>query len=292
MALHGVNLKYVNDGGSRNLNPLPQQKEEDTSIFSGVEGFDAWSNSETPQDEFTMFNLDLSTYSKDLNEFAQSYIDSYDADSDSNMNFEEFVNMASNGEQNPQLLAVASDLYNLYKNVYEEQIIPANDTDADGSLNFEEYMTALGYDPNTIDAQTKNDVEEFFNSLNTDNTESNENQLLSADELLVGLNPELNGIDSQTLQTQTEMYNMFNAQYSDMDIDGDGQVSSEEWATILYASDLDWENYAETGDIASSIDGKLDWNNYQEMPLITKGMQGYETLKQEKLDFFNNFYAS
>lgn len=292
MALHGVNFKYVNDGGSTSPNPVPQKTQEDTYIFSGAEGFDAWSNSETPQDEFTMFNLDLSTYSKDLNEFAQSYIDTYDADGDSNMSFEEFVNMASNGEQNPQLLAVASDLYNLYKSVYENEIIPASDTDADGSLNLNEYMTALGYDPNTIDAQTKKDVEEFFNLLNTDNTEKNENQVLSADELLVGLNPELNGIDSQTLQNQTEMYNLFNAQYSDMDIDGDGQVSSEEWATILYASDLDWENYAETGDIASSIDGKLNWNNYQSMPLITKGMQGYETLKQEKLDFFNNFYAS
>ena len=297
MTMHGINsrfrLAHIDDGGSGKPNPVQKPtQEEDTSIFTGVKGFDAWSNSEAAQDEFTMFNLDLSTYSKDLNEFAQSYIDSYDSDGDSNMSFEEFVQMASNGEQNPQLLATASELYNLYKSVYENEIIPSYDKDEDGSLNLDEYMTALGYDTNTIDEQTKNEVEEFFNSLNTDNTQGNENQLLSADELLVGLNPELNGIDSRTLQNQSETFNMFNAQYSELDIDGDGQVSSEEWATMLYASDLDWENYAQTGDIASSVDGKLNWNNYQAMPSIVQGMEGYDVLRQEKLDFFNNFYAS
>lgn len=297
MAMHGINSKihlaYMDDGGYGKQAQVPQPtQEQDTSIFAGAEGFDAWSNSEAAQDEFTMFNLDLSTYSKDLNEFAQSYIDSYDSDGDSNMSFEEFVQMASNGEQNPQLLATANELYNIYKSVYENEIIPANDKDEDGSLNLDEYMTALGYDPNTIDEQTKNEVEEFFNSLNTDNTQGNENQLLSADELLVGLNPELNGIDSKVLQNQSEAFNMFNAQYSELDIDGDGQVSSEEWATMLYASDLDWENYAQTGDIASSVDGKLNWNNYQAMPSIVQGKEGYDVLRQEKLEFFNNFYAS
>ena len=100
MTMHGINsrfrLAHIDDGGSGNPNRVQKPtQEEDTSIFSGVAGFDAWSNSETPQDEFTMFDLDLSTYSKDLNEFAQSYIDSYDADGDSNMSFEEFVQMAS-----------------------------------------------------------------------------------------------------------------------------------------------------------------------------------------------------
>ena len=296
MSLHRLDSRistaYINDGGSGGGYSAPVSKDEDTSIFAGVEGFDKWSNSETPQDDFAMFDIDLSTYSKDLKNFAQSYIDNYDSDEDSYMSFNEFVTMASNGEQNPELLSVASQIYNNYKEVYEKQIIPPVDADNDGSLNSDEFLVALGYDPQTVDQKTRKEVDALFNSLNTDNKEGNENQLLSSDELLVGLNPELDGINSQVLQNQTEMYNMFASQYSELDIDGDGQISSGEWASMLYAADLDWENYAQTGDVASSIDGKLNWENYQAMPLITKGMSGYETLKQEKEAFFDNFYAS
>ena len=297
MTLHGVNSKsemaYIQDGSGSGTAPAPSANNENESIFSGVDGFDAWSGSIEAQDEFTMFDLNLSTYSKDLNNFAQSYINKYDADEDSNMNFEEFVQMASNGEQNAQLLSVASELYNLYKNVYEEQIIPQNDKDDDGALNVNEFLIALGHDPNTIDEQTRKDVEEVFNTYNTDSIEGNENQLLSADELLVGLNPTLNGIDSQTLKTQTEMFDLFNTQYSELNLNGDEQVSSEEFATMLYASDVDWKKYEATkGDVASSIDGKLNWENYQAYTSLNSSTEQGQNLLMQRMAFFDNFYSA
>lgn len=297
MTLHGVNSKsemaYIQDGSGSGTAPAPSANIENKSIFSGVDGFDAWSGSIEAQDEFTMFGLNLSTYSKDLNNFAQSYINKYDADEDSNMNFEEFVQMASNGEQSAQLLSVASELYNLYKNVYEEQIIPQNDKDDDGALNVNEFLIALGHDPNTIDEQTRKDVEEVFNTYNTDSIEGNENQLLSADELLVGLNPTLNGIDSQTLKTQTEMFDLFNTQYSELNLNGDEQVSSEEFATMLYASDVDWEKYEATkGDVASSIDGKLNWENYQAYTSLNSSTEQGRNLLMQRMAFFDNFYGA
>ncbi len=85
---------------------------------------------------------------------------------------------------------------------------------------------------------------------------------------------------------------MFNTQYSELDLDNDGQVSSGEFATMLYASDVDWDNFKATGgDVASSIDGKLDWENYQAYSSLDPSTEQGQNLKMQRLAFFDNFYA-
>ena len=77
-------------------------------ISSIINKFDDWTNSEENYnkslngeqvEDFQLFDLNLSSYSSDLKNFAQSYIDKYDADKDSSFNYSEFVNMCTNGAE-------------------------------------------------------------------------------------------------------------------------------------------------------------------------------------------------
>ena len=295
MAIHGIGSDKFHKvaweertAGSPFKTQAPAEQEK--SIF---DKFDDWTNQETQQDEFKMFDINLSTYSKDLKDFAQGYIDKFDADEDSNMSFEEFVNMASNGEFNPKKLSVASELFNLYESVYQEQIMPSFDNDKDGSLNLNEFMAALGHNPATISEQTKKDVKEVFDSYNYDNVEGNENELLNAGEVFVGSNPTVDGIKTQDLLFDKQMNDFFKTQYAELDLDGDGQVSSGEFASMLYAADVDWDNFNATGgDVASSIDGKLNWTNYQDYTGLNSSTEKGQDLLFQRQAFFGAFYAN
>jgi len=171
---------------------------------SRADEFDIWTNSEENYEKaifgedvqgFQMFELNLSTYSSDLKEFAQEYIDKYDEDGDGVWSKEEFTTMAA-----------------------AEQEIPEEFAD---------------------------DFEKLYSQL-----------------------------------------------FSDLNIDTkDDSINAGEFASYLYASDLDWENYAQTGDVASSIDGNLDYLTYQSLSAFEPDSTAYSILQQEKQDFYNNFYA-
>ena len=50
--------------------------------------------------EFKMFDLNLSTYSKDIKEFAENYITAYDEDGNHVLDENEFMKMATQGAEN------------------------------------------------------------------------------------------------------------------------------------------------------------------------------------------------
>lgn len=79
-----------------------------SGISTIINKFDDWTNSKENADklingeqveEFQMFDLNLSTYSSDIKDFAQGYIDKYDKDDDSSFDYSEFVNMCTNGAE-------------------------------------------------------------------------------------------------------------------------------------------------------------------------------------------------
>lgn len=166
--------------------------------------FNNWTNDENNYqnalngkdvEEFQLFDLNLSTYSKDLKEFAQEYIDLYDTNKDGKWDKDEFVKMAMGNDSIPDGM---EDVYAAFFN--------------------------------------KN-----FDALNLD--------------------------------------------------DDKDSINAGEFATMLYASDLDWNNYAQTGDVASSIDGKADYTQYQVYSSMVEGDNGFNVLKNERQDFYNAFYA-
>lgn len=199
-----------------------------SGIASIINKFDDWTNSKENADklingeqveDFQMFDLNLSSYSSDIKDFAQGYIDKYDKDKDSSFNYSEFVNMCTNGAHSA------------------------------GGLKF---------------AKVVNDA-------------------------LMGVF----GKSFASLQEKAALHDEMQTQFSAFSFDGDAEkINAGEFASVLYTADLDFENYAATGDVASSIDGKLSYEYYQGLAMITPGVDGYETLQSERQDFFDNFYAN
>ncbi len=137
------------------------QAEKEEPEKSKIDEFDEWTNSEEnyekfieekPVDEFEMFDFNAKTYSKDLKNFAQEYLDKYDEDNDKVMNKSEFIKMASGGEEIPkepetQFNALYDDLFanlNLDENA---DYINAGEFASFlymADLNLDEYINQLG----------------------------------------------------------------------------------------------------------------------------------------------------
>ena len=200
---------------------------QDSAATTRINNFDDWTNSEENYnktlngekvEDFKMFDFDVSTYSSDLKEFSQEYIDKYDADNDKNWNYSEFVNMATNSKES------AAGLF-------------------------------LG--------KVANSVLSFF------------------------------GIKNNKTQEKAQMYDMFKEQFSTFSFDDNAKkINSGELASVLYSSDLDLENYAQTGDVASSIDGQLNYANYQTFPLLGIESDSYKVIQGERADFYDAFYGN
>ena len=166
--------------------------------------FNNWTNDESNYqkalngekvDEFKMFDFNPSTYSSDLKNLAQEYINLYDANGDGVWNKDEFVKMAVGEEEIPEGLESA------YADFFAKS----------------------------------------FDALNLDSDKDN--------------------------------------------------INAGEYATMLYASDMDWNNYIATGNVASSLDGKADYTQYQVYSSMTEGDDGFDVLKNERKDFYDAFYA-
>lgn len=182
---------------------VSQSKTQDNDL-SLVDKFDEWTNSEENfnksnsgenVDDFQMFELNLSSYSSDLKDFAQEYLNKYDTNGDGEWNKEEFVSMASANQE------ISEEFKAEYEALYDQ----------------------------------------LFSDLNLD--------------------------------------------------DNKDTINAGEFASYLYAADMDWDNYSSTLDVASSIDGKLDYNNYQALSSLEPGSSAHAKLQAEKQDFYNNFYA-
>ncbi|MBQ9245109.1 hypothetical protein IJ182_02450 [bacterium] len=75
-----------------------------------AQNFDNWTNSEANYkklengeeiEDFKMFDFNASSYSSDIKDFAQEYINLYDNNGDGVWNREEFINMALGGQDIP-----------------------------------------------------------------------------------------------------------------------------------------------------------------------------------------------
>ncbi len=200
-------LRVVDDGGTIKVihTTSGNGAEAKTEVYeiTKADKFNNWTNDENnyeaalndePVDDFKMFDINLSTYSKDLKEFAQEIVGKFDTDRDGSWDIDEFTNMALGNEDIP--------------------------------VGMEKQYSQL--------------FAQLFKALNLDTKEN--------------------------------------------------KISASELATMLYASDLDWNNYSQTGDIASSIDGKLGYNEYSVFSGLLEGDSGYNVLRNEREDFFNAFY--
>ncbi len=108
--------------------------------------FDDWTNSEAnceaalngeEVDEFEMFDIDLSTYSSDLKDFSQEYIDKFDEDGDGAWNLQEFTNMASAG------LVIDDENKEAYEAMYNKMFDGLNLDDNADSINAAEFASFL-----------------------------------------------------------------------------------------------------------------------------------------------------
>ncbi len=108
--------------------------------------FDDWTNGEDnfnavvageEVEEFEMFDLDLSTYSTDLKEFSQEYIDKYDEDGDGSWNIQEFTNMASAGAE------IDEEYKDEYQALYQQLFEDLNIDDNADAINAAEFASFL-----------------------------------------------------------------------------------------------------------------------------------------------------
>lgn len=272
-----------------------------TSISTRALAFENWTNSpenynkaiveNKKVEEFKMFDFQPSTYSSDLKEFAQDYIDLHDKDGDRNWDRDEFISMALAQDDISLLKDTHYFIGELTK--YYEQIMEADDLNKDNSWSKDEflnyYFNALDIDRSKLSAeelQGWNVAFDNFNKLNLDNDPDH----LSAAELAIASNisdmPKLNEMyaDYVSYEDAGKLFDRLN-------IDNDNtRISAEEYASELYLSDLNYETYGATGNIAAALDGKLDYANFQSLPFLEGSSK--EFIDGEKLDFYNNFYAN
>ena len=130
------------------------------------ENFSKSCNGEKVED-FKMFDFNAETYSSDLKEFAQEYINKFDSNKDGKLNENEYweLNGLSDAEKSEiyQSHAIISEKVDVYN-----QIISNSDIDGDKALSLYEYAIAVGYDVNKelTDAEL-NELVNNFNVLNS-----------------------------------------------------------------------------------------------------------------------------
>ena len=279
-----------------------KEEEQDTFVSSKskTESFDEWSNSEENYnkynsgekvEDFKMFDFNIDTYIEDLDNFAKDYIKQTDVDNDGKLNLNEFIYMATNGEQNPAELMNSKQIYNQAVKEFKEQIMPQFDKDGNGSLNMAEFLSAHKSELTGKDA-LKNiaALAKDFMAINTDSTEDNKNFELSAEEMFVAYNQNYNGYSVQDLKLASDTYDMYKGLKEDLDISKDGKIDSGEWASMLYVADLGIENFTKTEGLENCVDGKLDYETYQMMPMFEKGTKAYEAVTELKTDLYKGFY--
>lgn len=127
-----------------------KKKEEEDK--TRADKFDEWTSSEDNYEkslageeveEFEMFELDLSTYSSDLEKFAQEYMDKYDADGNGSWDKTEFINMASAGVEVPE--GMEEEMNALYDQLFEGLNLD-DDKESISAKEFAAYLYASDLD--------------------------------------------------------------------------------------------------------------------------------------------------
>lgn len=140
---------------------ISTSKKEDA--VTRADEFDQWTNSEDNYEKalageevegFQMFELDLSTYSSDLKDFSQEYIDKYDEDGDGKWSKEEFIAMASAGEGIPE--EYSADYEELYTQLFNDLNLNTEDDHIDAA-EFASYLYVSDVDWKTF-SETEGDV--------------------------------------------------------------------------------------------------------------------------------------
>lgn len=144
--IQNINLIYA--GANLELPETDQfiASSADTDDKTIVEKFDDWTNSEenfeaaisgNEVEEFKMFDINLSTYSSDLKNFAQEYINLYDEDADGSWNIEEFINMATAGA------GIDPANKEAYENLYVQLFTGLNLNNKDAIIDAAEFASFL-----------------------------------------------------------------------------------------------------------------------------------------------------
>lgn len=119
---------------------------EFNSDVSKVKNFDNWTNSEEnfnkavsgeQVEDFQLFEFNAPTYSKDIKNIAQEYINLYDENGDGEWNKEEFVKMALGGQEIP------AGLEDAYADLFGKAFDDLNLDDKKDSINSAEFASQL-----------------------------------------------------------------------------------------------------------------------------------------------------
>ncbi len=267
---------------------------------NSASSFDNWANSaenynksisNEEVEDFSMFeDFDLGSYSSDLNEFSQDYIDLYDEDKDGSWNYEEFAEMALGGTADLDTIQSQADLYNGLKTYYQDSVIAQYDDDGNGTLSEAEFYEAIGVSTDGLSNSELESLRETFTAFNVD--EDGDAAELSAEEILLAANPDYIGALTE-LKTSSEINDLLETSFNDLNINDEDQViDSQEYASFLYTADLDWDIYGETGSAASSVDGVLDYNQFNSTSSIDPSSEYGQDLRNERIDFYNYYYNS
>ncbi|MCD7879840.1 MAG: hypothetical protein LUG16_07910 [Candidatus Gastranaerophilales bacterium] len=168
-------LRVVNDNGQYKIITNSRDDGSETgnaSVFeiTKADEFDNFLNGNTVEDFTAIDDLDLSTYSSDMKEFAQEYINKYDTDGDENLNFEEYYAMFKDSE---------SAIDSQYETIISEnqKIIDETDDEAikqEYEAYNEQYRTAA--------ENGKQSIKDLANTLFTDFQMDNDSENISASE--------------------------------------------------------------------------------------------------------------
>lgn len=290
-------LRVVNDNGETKVIHTTVKNgtnKGETELFgiSQADEFNAWTtNPDTDVngnvEDFSMFNFNASTYSKDLKDFAQKYIDKFDKDGDGELNQDEFTALSG---FNPEELKTNYENLSKLISMYQEMFVSEHDKDKDGVLNKNEFFELNNIDTSKLTEEEKEYWNNIYESYNINSPNEDDNTISAREIMFVDsvTNSPIKD-DINLLNTEYDIYKLIESNFNNLNIDGKKDktsISAEELATLFFASDIDWDAYVKDvlKGVAPFIDGKINFDNYNCIPMTENG------LTQMK-EFYDNFYA-
>lgn len=238
---------------------------------SGDKNYNKFLNEEKVED-FQMFEFEGSSYIGDLKDFSQEWIDKYDADEDKNLNYNEFVSLANDGQIEADTLSTADKMYN----DLQEENGSSYDKDGDKGISFKEFL-----DSENLMTKEGFSFKKFFKKAKDFNAMNQTKEM--------GLKKEV--LDSNELKAYSDLNKEMQKQFETFNFDGNkDSINASEVASVLYSSDLDIEHY-NNNDGEVVVDGKLNYMEYQTQPMKEQGTEDYKNQQFIRQDFYNTFYA-
>lgn len=281
----------VKDGTDEGQTELFEINKED-EFDAWNQGYDIDENGNV--EDFSMFEFNPSTYSKDLKDFAQKYINKFDKDGDGELNQDEFTEMALDEYTQTALGTDAEQLKSNYDTVsklismYQDNVVSKYDKDNDGVINKDEFFELNDVDTSKITDEERKNWDEAFERFNISAPEEDDNtisarEIMYNDSLNTSLKDKIN-----TINTKYSMYKSIESNFNELNIDGkkeNATISAKEFASMLYTTDVDWDSYSQDPEreAGNHIDGKINFINYNSLP-------GKENFEEQMKYFYNQFY--